>query len=213
MSLILSLSTRWKSIVWVLFSGAWLLLWLVYAGSGVPLSAAEVDDYMRRIQAQQQQPGGRHDLPALREFLASDDGAPFYTVNLYRYHDRAQYLNPNAPSISGREAYDQFSAIMIRLLARQASHPVFGTRWISASGENWDRLVIVRYRSRRDIAELFASNDFAEASAHKWASLAGHNRLLVQGRQVPDLRWLLLLPVIGTVAWMLGRWRRHRSST
>ena len=53
--------------------------------------------------------------------------------------------------------------------------------------------MIVRYRSRRDIAEIFASDTFAEASSHKWASIAKNERLLVQGIHIPEIGLLLLM--------------------
>ena len=43
-----------------------------------------------------------------------------------------------------------------------------------------------RYRSRRDIADIFASGEFVEASVHKWAAIEDNDRLLVQGRHIPE---------------------------
>ena len=129
-----------------------LCLIFIYRGSGTPLSSQEVDRYIGEIKDQTQEPGGRHGLGALRSFLANDDGNPFYTVNLYKYYDRARYLDGRSDGGSGREAYDRFSSVMVGLLAGQASHPIFASNWIEDGNHSWDRLVIVRYRSRRDIA-------------------------------------------------------------
>ena len=174
----------------VMFGGLLLLVqWYYFAAS--PLTQQEVDRYIKTIESQTQIPGARHDLKALRHFLETDDGRPFYTVNLYQFYDQARYLSQESdgqqPTIRGSEAYDRFSQIMLRLFVRNAAHPVFNTRWVDAETSNWDRMVIVRYRSRRDIANLFASEEFAEASTHKWAALEKHERLLVQGRQIPEL--------------------------
>lgn len=160
-----------------------LMFW--YQWSARSLSPAEVNGYMNAIAAQTQMPGGRHDLTALRHFLETDDGQPFYTVNLYRFHDQAEYPQGSAYDGSGALAYDRFSRIMIRLLAARASHPVFGTNWIGTGRTDWDRIVIVRYRSRRDIADMFASDAFAEASLHKWAALEANERLLAGAVSVP----------------------------
>lgn len=162
------------------------LLWL-YAWSEAPLSSEEIDHYLERIESQAQKPGGRHDIPELRRFLESDDGKPFYTVNLYEFHEQAQYLDGQQYQGSGQEAFARFSEVMLRLLARRASHPIFGSEWADIASSGWDRVVIVRYRSRRDIAEVFASPEFAEASAHKWAALARNDRMLVQGLHIPEL--------------------------
>ena len=197
-----------------LFAGLWL-----YGGPQAPLTPAEIDAYMAAIEAQTAKPGGRHDLPALRRFFEEDDGAPFYTVNLYDYWDVAHYeadgadARTQAPHIGGREAFDRFTAVMLPLLARQASHPVFATSWSYPFETHWDRLVIVRYRSRRDIAEVFANDAFAEGSAHKWAALERHERMLVQGRQVPELALPLTLLGSGALAFAITRQRAHRRET
>ncbi len=158
-----------------------------YSGTSGPLTELEIDRYLDRIESQTQVPGGRHDLPALRRFLEQDDGRPFYTVNLYAFHDRARYVDDRVDGGTGRDAYDRFSRVMVRLLAARSSHPIFGSDWIDSGTTTWDRIVIVRYRSRRDIAEVFASTEFAEASAHKWAAIAKNDRLLVQALHLPEL--------------------------
>ncbi len=63
----------------------------------------------------------------------------------------------------------------------------------------WHRLVIVRYRSRRDIADIFASAKFAQANVHKWAGLEKNQRLLMQGLHIPELTpfFIMLLILIG----------------
>lgn len=163
-----------------------LLLSHWYLRAGEPLSGAEIDDYMATYRYQAERYPVRHDLAALRQFLQEDDGRPFYTVNLYRFHAVADYAEGSAYAGSGADAYDRFSAIMIKLMAARASHPVFGSFWSDENASSWDRLVIVRYRSRRDLADLFATSAFATASEHKWAAIKENERLLVQGVHLPD---------------------------
>jgi uncharacterized protein (DUF1330 family) len=181
------------------------LLW-VYAGKQTPLSSEEVDRYLEQITSQTQVPGGRHDIPELRRFLESDDGRPFYTVNLYEFHERAQYLGDQADEASGREAFERFSEVMLRLLARRSSHPIFGSEWADSASSGWDRVVIVRYRSRRDIAEVFASPDFAEAGAHKWAALKRNDRMLVRALHIPELHVPLATLALAGGAIALSFW-------
>ena len=75
--------------------GAGLLVFLVamywYTWSASPLTEGEIDAYIAAIAAQDQVPGREHDLVALKRFLTDDDGLPFYTVNLYKFHERADY--------------------------------------------------------------------------------------------------------------------------
>lgn len=186
------------------------LLWL-YASSQGPLSALEVDRYMERIEAQTQKPGGRHDIPELRRFLESDDGKPFYTVNLYEFHERAHYRDDQSDQGSGEEAFARFSEVMLRLLARRASHPIFGSDWADIASSGWDRIVVVRYRSRRDIAEIFASTEFSEASKHKWAAIKRNDRMLVQGLHIPELHIpAALLALVGVASALAFRGPRKR---
>ena len=66
---------------------------------------------------------------------------------------------------------------MIKLLLLNHSYPIFGSSWLSLSEKGWDKIVIVRYRSRRDMAEVFADPRFSVASEHKWASIDKHERM------------------------------------
>ncbi len=156
-----------------------------YSWSASPLTQDEIDAYLDTIAAQDQVAGRENDLGSLRQFLEEDDGQPFYTVNLYKFFEQADYASDVPFGGSGREAFDRFSSVMIRLLAERASHPIFGSNWVFDDGTDWDRLVIVRYRSRRDIVDIFASEDFEAASIHKWAGLRENGRMLVQGLHIP----------------------------
>ncbi len=175
-------------IVTLLVALAW------YNGGSKPLTSQEIERYIAIIEQQPKNPGGRHDIAALRDFLQKDDGQPFYTVNLYQYHEQAQYFQSQGEGheqgldMSGRAAFDRFSTVMVGLLAQHASHPIFGG---TSLGGEWDRLVIVRYRSRRDIVAIFASDEFALASKDKWAGLAKNQRLLVQGLHIPEFNTVL----------------------
>ena len=184
-----------------------LMYW--YQWSARILTSSEVDAYLATIQAQSQDPGPRHDLPALRGFLEQDDGKPIYTVNLYQFNKVADYPEGSGFSGTGEEAYDRFSSVMVSLMARRGSHPIYGSSWADEASSAWDRIVIVRYRSRRDLADLFATEAFAEASLHKWASLREHDRMLVQALHVPDGRYIAMLIslVFGIIFYAVGRIR------
>jgi uncharacterized protein (DUF1330 family) len=178
-----------------------LALVMGYHGGGDRLSADEVEHYLSIIEGQDQKPGGQHDLTALRDFLEKDDGQPFYTVNLYRFHAEAQYLPgseyfDHSVGGSGKAAFDRFSRVMIKLLVSHSSHPIFASHWVHDESSNWEKLVIVRYKSRRDIAELFASDEFADVSEHKWAALAANERMLVQGLHIPSFYIVALLAIL-----------------
>lgn len=188
-----------------------LMSW--YEWGATSLDRDEVDEYIEVIEAQTQNPGARHDLPLLRRFLEHDDGKPIYTVNMYNFHETANYPESSSFSGTGKEAYERFSKVMIPLMVKRGSHPVYSSDWVDTANSRWDRIVIVRYRSRRDLVDLFATDDFADASQHKWASLQEHDRLLVQATHIPDGRYAILLFGIfsGLVAYLLTRVLSNRA--
>jgi uncharacterized protein (DUF1330 family) len=178
-----------------------------YARGGEPLGQIEIDRYLDVIAAQTQRPGGQHDFVALRSFLESDDGQPFYIVNLYDFHDEARYLEAPSPGGTGSEAFDRFGAVMFRLLVRHGSHPIFSSSWVAPQTPEWDRIVIVRYRSRRDLVDIFASREFADAATHKWAAIARNGRTLVRAQHLPELvvpafSVALVSSALGWGAWL-----------
>jgi len=175
------------------------LLYWYHSGSEI-LSQQAVDQYIETISQQSKEPRGQHDMRALRDFLENDDGKPFYTVNLYKYFEQAQYQDQRPLQGSGRDAFERFSTVMVRLLAVHASHPIYAGEWpdtwVNSNTNNWDKIVIVRYRSRKDIADIFASQDFARASVDKWAALEKNERMLVQGTHIPELYALIILALL-----------------
>lgn len=171
------------------------------------LSPKEVDTYMRVIEKQTMNTSARHDLSALRNFLTEDDGNPIFTVNLYKFHDTANYSQDSGFNGSGMQAYDRFSKVMIPLMLKRGSHPVFGSYWSDLYAGHWDRIVIIRYRSRRDLADLFSTNEFAQASLHKWASIKEHERMLVQATHIPNGLFIaaVLASIFGATIYLLGQ--------
>lgn len=150
-----------------------------YQGAA-PLTPDEVERYMLAIERQPAASHGSLDLPALRRFFETDDGQPFYNVNLFKLRDHARYPDQELATVSGAQAFERYSAFMLRTLPKRACHVVFGTT--RSLSDDWDMIATARYRSRRDLAELFASPEFASAVTHKWAALADNVRVPVQAR-------------------------------
>jgi len=178
-----------------------------YQWSTQILSTYEVNKYMEIIEGQTKNTSAIHDLPALRKFLNEDDGKPIFTVNLYSFHKIANYPHDSGFYGSGEQAYDRFSKVMLSLMLKHGSHPIFGSYWSDSSNDSWDRIVIVRYRSRRDLVDLFTTNDFAEASLHKWASLKEHERMLVKAVHIPNGLFIIVIftTIIGIIIYIVGR--------
>jgi len=161
-----------------------------------PMKSVEVDEYINKISQLSHLSGGKHNIEELRAFLSSDDGEAFYTVNLYQYHKQAQYLTDELPNISGVEAYDKFSRVMVKLLLQNYSYPIFGSNWLDLSEKGWDRIVIVKYRSRRDMAKIFSDPKFSLASKDKWASIKNHDRFVVKALHLPEAFIFLIFCIL-----------------
>ena len=95
------------------------------------------------------------------------DGA-IYMLNLMKYRDAADYRSGEAEGVSGREADDRYAPIDV--LAEIGAHIVFTAEVLDAS-EDWDRVAIVRYPTRRSFIEMQSRRDFQDKHVHKEAGM------------------------------------------
>ncbi|MEO0999017.1 MAG: hypothetical protein AAFW69_00180 [Pseudomonadota bacterium] len=152
---------------------------------------------------------------AMLAFFRSDDGRPFYMLNL-NAEPEADTPEGAAETAAQARAYAGFMAP--RLLVR-ASYPVLLTDQIAvlnssvgAGLDQVDRLVLVRYRSRRDFLEIISTLEFQAAVEHKARSLDGWYSAPVKVAPVlslPALALVLLVAagLLGTVLIRGGRAR------
>ncbi len=116
----------------------------------------------------------------LAALVALDTGRSVTMLNLLRYAEVADYtehpeLAPEAP-ISGRAAYDLYSANTLPLLAAAggevvmmgACHPSA----IAPEGEEWDDIVLVRYPSVAAFVGMVTSAQYQAGMGHRTAALA-----------------------------------------
>ena len=102
-----------------------------------------------------------------------EEDGPIYMVNLMKYHEVAQYTEDVGveKSISGREADDRYNPASI--LAKIGATIVFVGDVISnrPGDEDWDRIAIVRYATRKSFIDMQARKDFGEKHVHKAAGM------------------------------------------
>jgi hypothetical protein len=102
-----------------------------------------------------------------------DDDGPIYMVNLMKYHEVAQYTDDAGVEkpISGREADDRYNPASI--LAKIGATIVFVGDVITnrAGDEDWDRIAIVRYATRKSFIDMQTRKDFGEKHVHKAAGM------------------------------------------
>ncbi len=153
---------------------AWHYNWLAK-----PLTAAEVEAVLAHVDGK----GAvtPQEAANLRHFFSTDDGQPFYNLNLMEYRAQATYADGVAhPGIStGVQADAEYSRLVLPLLLRRGSYPVFvstkAANLLNSAGQDADffqKIAVVRYRSRRDMLDMIADPDYAPAGPHKFASLA-----------------------------------------
>lgn len=141
------------------------------------LADDEIDRYMSQIEMRGQVTPEYAET--IRKFLAEDDGKEFVMLNVIKLHDDKQ-PHPESgdltePWVLIREYQNQF---MGRLISR-AGHPLFLSMisggYIDTFGiserPDYTLTSMVRYRSRRELAELFISPQVQGAHEFKTASI------------------------------------------
>jgi hypothetical protein len=149
--------------------------------------------------------------PLLRRILEQDTGREFHMVNLIRLH---RQLPSGA---SARELLMKYQKPFFAELLRRGGHPIALVRaaapaiecWGLAGAEDWDAAVLVRYRSRRDLAAIIATPMFrsqhpfkVEAVAKTFAFVGDPATIIGGGPKV--VVPLLLLAVAGIASALLG---------
>jgi len=169
-----------------------------------PLTNAEVDGYLAKLQADDNEKDTADiDESSFHAFLRADDGKPFYMVNLMQYREKAHYPDGSYPEVkTGQQANALYGKAVVKELLKRGSYPVFLSRKLANlyhAGEGTDffeDVGIVRYRSRRDLLEMATSERFKSAEPHKWASM---EKTVV----VPTRKLILLDPTVIVPACLL----------
>jgi len=174
-----------------------------YKGGGKPLSTAEIEDYMARI--------GERQEASLRAFAEADDGRAFYNVNLVTLRAKAIYEDGRVFEGSSREANSKYGRAVLPELFKRASHPILLSSTLGVLGSEasnsakWERINLVRYRSRRDLLDMVASQRWQENNAHKRAAVELTEIYPVAGfsSTLPALLVGMALIIIGLLSALL----------
>ncbi len=124
---------------------------------------------------------------------APDDDGPVWMVNLMRYNKQATYVDGRETTLSGREADEKYTPV--GPLAAVGAEIVFVADvedQFLGDEPKWDRLAVVRYRTRASFIAMQQRKDFQQAHVHKEAGMAA---TIVIGTQP------LLFPVPERVEW------------
>ena len=180
---------RAELILATLFVGLYLAF-AHWQAPGSKLTTAEIDRYVQRVEqgtafmaAEQREAFIRH----LRAWGEADDGQPAYNLNLMRFHKELQQLpGVQLHGSTPQEANAFYEASAFGIAARLGvSMPFGGEAQTVQSGaepstnlityepalDNWDRVLIVRYPSRRAFFELISDPDYLKVMPNKLGSL------------------------------------------
>ncbi len=148
-----------------------------YDGWRGPLRADEID---RFIEAMRKTPAVEvNDLDSVRRFLEADDGREFIMLNLVKLAPgEVPHPKTGVPTRAGRlmlEYVRGFLSVMIR----HAGHPAlqaakiggYVDAWNVPPDPGWTFVGMMRYRSRRDMAELATDPRFTAAHPFKLAAI------------------------------------------
>ena len=209
-------ASRWR---WLILAGIYAVFLFWYGGSGDPISPGEVEEYLAIAREKNPEGGDRergdgNALVTLREFMETDDGQEFVMVNLNVYRDAALYADGRESSGDAEEAQLEYQRRIAPHLLIRATHPLLMVEpAVSLGGigeferQDWSRVNLVRYRSRRDFLDFILKTSWAQDANHKWAALGRSHALaatprtsFVTVRLVP----LLFLIVIGLLLDRIG---------
>jgi hypothetical protein len=183
------------------------------------LTSAETERYLAVIDRSLPLPAEERArmLSRVRAFAEGDDGRPFHMLNLMRYYDGARAL-PGAPAFAGtpRDANAYYEERAMPLLFAEGGFPAVGGATAArdlfghdATTADFDRVLVVRYPSRRAFLELVTDPRYGPIAPYK---LMAEDVVLIPVDAeivLPDMRLAagaLLLAVFLALGW----WRASR---
>jgi hypothetical protein len=165
-----------RAALWTVPALVYLLFCYWYTDLSGPLTNAEIDGYVAKLE----QSGGAPDrIAKIRRFLEADTGRQFIMVNMLDMSTAPPAVDGAAPNASADELLDHYMAHMYPALFNRACHPVFvGDAAFDAldivgidNAEQWSRTALMRYRSRRDMIEIATNPAFSGRHEFKMAAL------------------------------------------
>ena len=193
------------------------LLWLIplvlylafvywYTNTGGPLKLEEIRTFTQKaIEA-----GFQSDLiEPIHAFMSSDTGRQFFMVNAIDLNEDPPDVEGADPGETASQLLNRYMEYMYPAMLRRASHPVFLASAVNTSldligiegAEDWDLVVVMRYRSRRDLLEIATNPEFLNRHDFKIAALTKTIAYPTESRiYMSDPRFLLALILIALVA-------------
>ena len=154
-------------IIWIIALLLYALFWLWYCGVKGALSKHELEVFISAFEAKGL---SERALSNIKEFLERDDGQEFFMINL------VEIKSPKRESQKLLMGY--FKKFMSGMIPR-GGHPFFLAEAAAKNienlncdhSDNWSSAGIIRYRSRRDFAQIVLKTFGSEHHSNKLLSL------------------------------------------
>ncbi len=203
----------------LLFGGFWA--WQTPGSWRGHLTLEEVDFHYQMIEKNLAMPAEKKAevLARLRAWALADDGRPVFMLNLMRYYPQLRRFE-GAPAFDGTplESNQYYETSVMPLAFAHGSYPLFagmtqGQNLIGHAAEldDWSRVIVMRYPSRRAVLELFADPAYAPFEPYKMMALQVVLTPTYGGIVVPELRWMVggaLLILFMAIGWLRAAIRR-----
>ena len=159
---------------WFISAVIYLVFFFWYTNTSGPLSQAEIDLIIERID-KGESTISEEDRSNFLEFLRNDDGGDFYMVNFLDLNENPPIMEMTGKSATASDLLNYYMEYMYPELLIRASHPVFAGN-VSANAldhigaeetKEWDQTAIMRYRSIRDMLEIGSNEIFSERHKYK----------------------------------------------
>jgi len=187
-----------------------LLLYLVfvywYTNTSGPLKPEEIRSFTKKAT----EAGFQSDwIEPIHAFMSSDTGRQFFMVNAIDLNEDPPDIEGANPGETATQLLDRYMEYMYPAMLRRASHPVFLASAVNTSldlvgiqgAEEWNLVVVMRYRSRRDLVEIATNPEFLNKHDFKVAALTKTIAYPTESNiYISDLRFLLALILVALVA-------------
>jgi hypothetical protein len=163
---------------WVVAFVIYLLFRAWYDNWRGRLSSGEIAALMPRIAANNRSGREHSEMHTLRQFLEADDGREFFMLNLIRFADGDVADPKTGEQLPARKVMLGYTRMFLPALFARGGHPALAARKIGGFLDTWgsecppwSMMGYVRYRSRRDLAELICNPRFSGAHDFKYAAI------------------------------------------
>jgi hypothetical protein len=186
------------------------------------LTAAEIDRAVAYIDKVLYLPAEekKDALGRLRKWAEADDGRPIYMLNLMRYNE-AILRGPGTADFKGtpRESNAYYENNVMPILLRSGNYPIFGSETQGATllreqvAGDLNRVLVVRYASRRDFLNLLTDPAYAPFAPYKLMALQVALTPMSGDVIIPDASLALaaaLLTAFLLIGWVRANRRRPR---